>query len=80
MASGISTTLEGMRRAHLERRNPGQRRWGLAAEFPLRDSNGSVVIAERRRLTDRRLENTSLEDRLLMFAGLVSIDQDDHLS
>ena len=38
------------------------------------DSSGSLVITERRRLSDRRLENTSLADRLLMFSGLVPID------
>jgi hypothetical protein len=65
-----------MKRPLTDRRNPGQRRWGLSTEFPLRDSNGSLVIAERRRLSDRRLDNTSLEDRLLMFSGLVQVDQD----
>jgi hypothetical protein len=74
MVSENSITLVGMRRSCLERRNLGQRRWGLSAEFPLKDCNGTLVIAERRRLVDRRLENTSLEDRLLMFSGLVSID------
>ena len=79
MKPDISTTLEIMRRAIPERRNLGQRRWGLSTEFPLKDSNGSLVIHERRRVSDRRLENTSLEDRLLMFSGLVHIDQDNNL-
>ncbi|MEZ5541507.1 MAG: hypothetical protein R3F42_05625 [Pseudomonadota bacterium] len=65
-----------MRRSIPERRNLGQRRWGLASDFPLKDSCGALVIAERRRLSDRRLENTTFEDRLLMFSGLVQIDQD----
>lgn len=76
----ISTTLEAMRRAIPERRNLGQRRWGLSTEFPLKDCNGSLVITERRRLTDRRLENTSLADRLLMFSGLVQVEPDNNLS
>ena len=76
----ISTTLEAMRRAIPERRNLGKRRWGLSTEFPLKDSNGSLVITERRRLTDRRLENTSLADRLLMFSGLVQVERDNNLS
>lgn len=75
MKPNISTTLEVMRRIIPERRNLGQRRWGLTTEFPLKDSNGALVIAERRRLIDRRLENTSFEDRLLMFTGLVKVDQ-----
>jgi hypothetical protein len=79
MKSDISTKLDVMRRATPERRNLGQRRWGLSAEFPLKDCNGSLVIAERRRVADRRLENTSLEDRLLMFAGVVPIDRDNNL-
>jgi hypothetical protein len=58
----------------------GNRRWGLSSEFPLKDCNGSLVIAERRRLVDRRLDNTSLEDRLLMFSGLVLVDRDHNLS
>jgi len=74
MESAHSTTLVGMSRHVLDRRNLGKRRWGLSTEFPLKDSDGSLVISERRRLIDRRLENTSLEDRLLMFSGLVSID------
>lgn len=76
MASNISTTLEIMRKTITERRNLGQRRWGLSNEFPLKDSSGALVITERRRMSDRRLENTTLEDRLLMFSGLVLIDQD----
>jgi len=66
-----------MRQKFMERRNPGKRRWGLSAGFPLRDGDGCLVIVERRRLADRRLENMSLEDRLLMFSGQVSIDPDD---
>lgn len=76
MKANISTTLDVMRKTTAERRNLGQRRWGLSTEFPLKDSNGSLVIAERRCLSDRRLENTSFEDRLLMFSGLVQVDQD----
>jgi hypothetical protein len=63
-----------MKTALHDRRNRGERRWGLAADFPLRDSNGITVITERRKLSDRRLENTSLEDRLLMFSGIVPVD------
>ena len=68
-----------MKTALHNRRNRGERRWGLAADFPLRDSNGITVITERRKLSDRRLENTSLEDRLLMFAGLVPMEDSNDL-
>jgi len=57
-----------------EKRSKGQRRWGLDQEFPVKDSDGIVVVTERRRLTDRRLDNTSLEDRLLMFSEMPVID------
>jgi hypothetical protein len=55
----------------------GERRWGLGMDFPLRDSAGTLVIRDRRRLPDRRLDNTTLEERLLMFAGAVPLDPDD---
>jgi hypothetical protein len=58
----------------LERRNKGQRRWGLDTGFPVRDSNGTTVITERRRMSDRRLMNTSLEERLTMFSEMPLFD------
>ena len=57
-----------------DRRNMGQRRWGLDAGFPLKDSNGITVITERRNMSDRRLVNTSLEERLTMFSGMLPLD------
>ena len=38
----------------VERRAPGQRRWGLTVEYPLVDSQGMVVLTDRRRVPDRR--------------------------
>jgi hypothetical protein len=58
----------------LEKRSKGQRRWGLDADFPLKDSGGLTVITNRRRQTDRRLDNTSFEDRLVMFSGFPQLD------
>lgn len=58
----------------LERRNKGQRRWGLDAGFPLKASGGVTVIVERRRMSDRRLVNTSLEERLTMFSEMPPLD------
>ena len=60
----------------VEKRLKGQRRWGLDTEFPLKDSDGLVVVTDRRRITDRRLGNTSLEERLIMFSGLPHRDPD----
>jgi hypothetical protein len=53
-----------------EKRAQGQRRWGLFPEFPLKDCKGVIVISDRRRIYDRRLHNTSLEQRLLMFSEM----------
>ena len=58
----------------VEKRSKGQRRWGLGHEFPVKDSDGVVVVTDRRRLTDRRLDNTSLEDRLMMFSEMPAVD------
>ena len=57
-----------------QKRSKGQRRWGLEQEFPVKDSSGVIVVTDRRRLTDRRLDNTSLEDRLMMFSGMPVVD------
>jgi hypothetical protein len=57
-----------------EKRSTRQRRWGLEDRFPVRDSSGVIVVADRRQLTDRRLDNTSLEDRLVMFSEMPVID------
>ena len=54
----------------LEQRNRGQRRWGLDNGFPLKDCNGMAVITERRRTSDRRLMNTTLEERLMMYSEM----------
>jgi hypothetical protein len=59
-----------MRKPKKERRNTGERRWGLAAEYPVRDCNGIQVISDRRNMPDRRLDNTTLEERQWMFAGM----------
>lgn len=53
-----------------DKRSRGQRRWGQNAEFPLKDCDGLIVVANRRQVKDRRLDNTSLEDRLVMFSGM----------
>jgi len=68
--------LFDMEDAATDKRSSGNRRWGLDVEFPLKDSDGVVVLADRRRTSDRRLGNTSLEERLLMFAGLPQCELD----
>jgi len=46
----------------IKRRQPGDRRWGLPVEFPLLDSSGFNVSADRRRITDRRRAIATLEE------------------
>ena len=58
----------------MEKRSKGQRRWGLEDQYPVKDSNGVIVVADRRQLTDRRLANTSLVDRLIMFSEMPVVD------
>ena len=58
------------------KRKKGRRRWGMFPEFPLKDSKGVIVISDRRRVCDRRLMNTSLEDRLLMLSEMPPSDPD----
>jgi hypothetical protein len=57
-----------------EKRSAGQRRWGLEDQYPVKDSNGVIVVTDRRQLTDRRLANTSLVDRLMMFSEMPVVD------
>lgn len=57
-----------------DKRSAGQRRWGLEQQFPVKDSDGVIVVTDRRQLTDRRLENTSLADRLMMFSEMPVVD------
>ena len=44
------------------RRQPGDRRWGLSDEYPLHDNSGSVVLADRRRMPDRRMADATMEE------------------
>jgi hypothetical protein len=73
MIAAISTTLVAMRTIVTNRRLKGERRWGLGFEFPMRDCGGILVISDRRKLPDRRLDNTTLEQRLLMFSGAIPV-------
>ncbi|MDH3525910.1 MAG: hypothetical protein OEN52_04800 [Gammaproteobacteria bacterium] len=54
-----------------EKRSKGQRRWGIAAEFPIIDSNGIAVVIDRRRIRDRRLDNIPMAERLMLFAQML---------
>ncbi|MFV1972435.1 MAG: hypothetical protein ACC648_01840 [Thiohalobacterales bacterium] len=57
-----------------DRRSRGQRRWDLDTEFPIIDSGGLTVISNRRHMSDRRLENISLEERQTLFSEMLPAD------
>ncbi len=59
-----------------DKRSKGQRRWGINQELPVKDCDGVLVVSDRRQLRDRRLLNTSLEDRLMMFSEMPVINFD----
>jgi hypothetical protein len=50
------------------RRQPGNRRWGLDVEFPLRDSGGFMVVTDRRRMPDRRRTDPTMEEMAALLA------------
>jgi len=43
-------------------RKKGDRRFDMPVEFPLEDSQGVIVIQDRRRLPDRRKEIYGIDD------------------
>ena len=47
-------------------RQKGSRRWRLPAEFPLKDSQGLLVIQDRRRLPDRRKAEHDCNERRII--------------
>jgi len=62
----------------LEKRSQGKRRRGIHPEYPLMDSGGLIITRNRRRVSDRRLHDTLLEDRLLMLAEMPPPVPDHH--
>ena len=58
----------------ITRRQPGDRRWGLPAEFPLVDSTGFPFPADRRRLQNRRMADISLEEIEILLSQLPAND------
>ena len=56
----------------LVKRQPGERRWGMPVEFPLRDCDGMHVVLDRRSARDRRKSPASLEDLLILFSQFPS--------
>jgi hypothetical protein len=55
-------------------RQKGNRRWDLPREFPLVDSQGILVMCDRRRLADRRKNICDL-DSLMAILSRLSAEQ-----
>lgn len=60
----------------ITRRQPGDRRWGFPAEFPLVDSQGFLVPVDRRRLANRRKVKSTLEEVEALLSQLSKKDSD----
>jgi len=58
----------------LVKRQPGDRRWGMAMEFPLTDVLGNRVIDDRRSGSQRRRSTATLDDLAILFSQLFSIE------
>lgn len=56
------------------KRQSGERRWGLPVEFPLTDKYGVAVSRDRRCGDERRIGPASLEDLLILFSELPSLN------
>jgi hypothetical protein len=51
-------------------RQKGNRRWDLPHEFPLVDSQGVLVMCDRRRLSDRRKTHGDLENLMAILSRI----------
>ena len=51
-------------------RKKGDRRFDMPVEFPLEDSQGVIVIQDRRRLPDRRKEIYGIDDLKLILSKM----------
>jgi hypothetical protein len=58
----------------LIKRQPGERRWGLPIDYPFTDGDGAHVVLDRRSGIDRRQSPADLEDLLILFSQLPSVD------
>jgi len=59
----------------ITRRQPGDRRWGWPAEFPLVDSEELLIPVDRRQPPNRRKAKTSLMEALLSQSSEKDTDQ-----
>jgi hypothetical protein len=67
------TAIQGMLPVGLMKiitRQKGNRRWDLPHEFPLVDSQGILVMCDRRKLTDRRKTHGDLESLMAILSRI----------
>jgi len=57
-------------------RQKGNRRWDLPHEFPLVDSQGILVMCDRRRLTDRRKIHGDLDNLMAILSRISTAHTD----
>jgi len=57
-------------------RQKGNRRWNLPYEFPLVDSQGILVMRDRRRLPDRRKAAYDLDDLKIILSRMLAAHGD----
>jgi hypothetical protein len=55
-------------------RQKGSRRFDMTDEFPLEDSQGVIVIKDRRRLPDRRKEIYDIDDLKVILSKMASTE------
>ena len=53
-------------------RQKGNRRSDIRTRFPLKDSQGTIVIQDRRRLLDRRKEAYGIDDLKVILSKMAS--------
>jgi len=53
-------------------RQKGNRRWDLPREFPLVDSQGLLVMCDRRKLADRRKNISDLDGLMAILSKLTA--------
>jgi len=68
----LPVTVKDPENMGIVKRQPGERRWEMPAEFPLAGHNGVRVAHDRRNGSDRRKSSASMEDLWVLFSQLPS--------
>jgi hypothetical protein len=65
---------KGKRKMTIIERQSEDRRWRIPMDFPLTDGEGTSVSYNRRSDSDRRRAAATLEDLLILFSELPTVD------